>query len=103
MESEDAMKEIQHGSGKGLFWAALIGAGVGAGVALLYAPCAGKETRGWLAERGRRMKDTTLSALEQGREATRRAAREIGGVAEDTAKVVNRPLPNGPSSTILNR
>ncbi|HEX6852308.1 MAG TPA: YtxH domain-containing protein [Candidatus Polarisedimenticolaceae bacterium] len=97
------MREIQHGSGKGMFWAALIGAGVGAGVALLYAPRAGKETREWLAERGRRMKDTTLSTLEQGKDAARRAAREIGGAAEDTAKVVNRPLPNGPASTILNR
>jgi hypothetical protein len=49
------------------------------------------------------MKDNTLSALEQGKDATRRAAREIGGVAEDNAKVVNRPMPNGPASTILNR
>jgi gas vesicle protein len=97
------MNEIQHGRAKGMFWAALIGAGVGAGVALLYAPCAGRETREWLAERGRRVKDNAISALEQGKDATRRAAREIGGVAEDTAKVVNRPMPNGPASTILNR
>ena len=97
------MNEIQHGRAKGLFWAALIGAGVGAGLALLYAPRPGRETREWLAERGRRMKDNTLSALEQGKDATRRAAREIGGVAEDTAKAANRAMPNGPASTILNR
>lgn len=97
------MREIQHGSGKGLFWAALIGAGVGAGVALLYAPRPGKDTREWLADRGRRMKDTTFSAIEQGKEVTKRAAREIGGVAEDAAKNLNRPMPNGPSSGILNR
>jgi gas vesicle protein len=97
------MNEMQRGSGKGMFWAALIGAGVGAGVALLYAPCAGKETREWLADRGRRMKDTTLSALEQGKEATRRAAREIGDAAGDVAKSAQRPVPNGPASTILNR
>jgi gas vesicle protein len=58
--------------------AALVGAAVGAGVALLFAPCSGKETRGWLAERTQDIKGRTTNAFEQGKASMRRAAAELG-------------------------
>lgn len=72
------MSDVNQGNGTGILVAAALGAAVGAGVALLLAPCTGKEARGWLAHRSREIKDRTTSALEQGKEAVRRAAKEIG-------------------------
>lgn len=86
---------VAHGRGKGVVTAALVGAGVGAGVALLFAPCSGKETRGWLADRSRQLKDKTTSAFEQGKDVTRRAAREIGRVAEEAGNSVDRSASIG--------
>jgi gas vesicle protein len=63
--------------------AALVGAAVGAGVALLYAPQSGRETRNWLAQRGRALKQQAGSAIEQGRSAVRRAVSEIGTLTEN--------------------
>lgn len=79
------MSDMNQGSGKGILMAAVVGAAVGAGVALLFAPCSGKETRGWLAHRTREIKDRTTSALEQGKESIRRAAKEIGRDGERDA------------------
>ena len=53
-----------------LLVAAAIGVAAGAGAALLLAPCSGKETREWLANRSRQLK------FEVGKDATRRAAAE---------------------------
>jgi gas vesicle protein len=71
------MKEITPGNVGSLFVAAAVGAAVGAGAALLLAPCSGKETRGWLADRTRQLKNRTTNAFEVGKEATRRAAAEL--------------------------
>jgi len=65
--------------------AAVVGAAVGAGVALLFAPCSGKETRGWLVDRAQDLKGKTMNAFEQGKASMRRAANEIGKDAEDIA------------------
>lgn len=43
---------------------ALVGAALGAGVALLFAPCSGRETRGWLTRKTRDAKHQTSNALE---------------------------------------
>ena len=52
----------------GYLAAALIGAAVGAGIALLYAPCSGKETRKMLARQAKDLKDRAESAMEDAKE-----------------------------------
>jgi gas vesicle protein len=79
------MSNVNSGSGKGILMAAVVGAAVGAGVALLFAPWSGKETRGWLAERTQDLKGRTTNAFEQGKASIRRAAKELGKDAEDIA------------------
>ncbi len=95
------MSEINQGSGKGILVAAVVGAAVGAGIALLFAPCSGKETRGWLAHRTREIKDRTTSAVEHGKEAIRRAARDIGRDAERTATAHDRPAHTEAGATTI--
>jgi len=79
------MSDINQGSGMGILVAAAVGAAVGAGVALLLAPCSGKETRDWLAHRTGELKDRTTSAFEQGKESIRRTAKDIGRDADAVA------------------
>jgi hypothetical protein len=77
---EDDMKEMNRmnevmnegGSSRGIMMAAITGAALGAGVALLFAPCSGKDTRGWLADRGRQLKQKSTRMYEQGVQAVRR-------------------------------
>jgi hypothetical protein len=76
-EKEGLMNDNSQGGGNGILLAAVVGAAIGAGVALLFAPCSGKETRDWLAQRGQEMKDKTTSAFAQGKESVIRAAKEI--------------------------
>ena len=45
-----------------------IGALVGTGAALLYAPRSGKETRELLAKKGRELKDRAVDVLEEGKD-----------------------------------
>ncbi len=71
-----------NGNGKGLMVAAIVGAAVGAGAALLYAPRSGKETRRWLAKRGKAIKKQADSAIEQGKSVVRNAASQIGSLAD---------------------
>ena len=72
------MSDNNQGNGTGILVAAAVGAAVGAGVALLFAPCSGKETRDWLSHRTREIKERTASAFEQGKDSIRRAANELG-------------------------
>lgn len=72
------MSEGNQGTGNGILMAAVVGAAVGAGIALLFAPCSGAETREWLAHRTREMKDRTTNAFEQGKESIRRVAKDLG-------------------------
>ena len=62
MGSEDIMNGS--GNGKGVLVAAIVGAAVGAGVALLFAPCSGKETRGWLASQRKSMTRSNTQLVE---------------------------------------
>jgi gas vesicle protein len=58
------MNEVNPGGGPGMMvTAALVGAAVGAGMALLFAPCSGSETRRWLAHSTREIKARTTSAF----------------------------------------
>ena len=85
------MSDINQGSGKGIMVAAMVGAAVGAGVALLLAPCSGRDTRRWLAQRSRDVTDRTTSAFEHGKEALRRAAKEIGRDVEEASNALHAP------------
>jgi gas vesicle protein len=72
--------------GTGILLAAAAGAIVGAGVALLFAPCSGAETRDWLARRSQAIKAGTTSAIERGKQAIQRTANEIrSDVAQATS------------------
>ena len=85
------MSDVHESNGMSIVVAAVIGAAVGAGVALLWAPCSGRETREWLAHRTRELKDRAKSGLEHGKEAIRSAAKEIGRDSEDVASAHDRP------------
>ena len=73
--------------------AAVVGAAVGAGVALLFAPRSGKETRGWLAHRTRKLRETTMSAYAQGKDAIQRAAKEIGSDGDGDGDIARHAQP----------
>jgi gas vesicle protein len=76
------MSDNNQNNAMGILAAAVVGAAVGAGVALLLAPRSGKESRQWLAQRGKDIKDQATNALAQGKDSLLRTAREIG---RDTA------------------
>ena len=82
------MSDINQGNGTGILVAAVVGAAIGAGVALLFAPYSGRETRGWLAHRSRAIKDRVTNAVEESRDAVLRAAKEIGKDGESAAKTL---------------
>ena len=90
-ESEDGMNETQRDGGKGLVVAAAVGAAVGAGVALLFAPCSGRETRGWLARQSRDVKERTATVFARGKATARGVATEIGRDEESAASASERP------------
>lgn len=90
------MNEMNKGNGPGgtgILLAAVAGAVVGAGVALLFAPCSGAETRDWLARRSRDLKADTTSAIERGKQAIRRTATEIGHEVVEASSGLG---PSGP-------
>jgi gas vesicle protein len=75
-----------NGNGKrsgGFLMGAVVGAAVGAGIALLYAPRTGKEARNWLASSTKKLKDNTTNAFEQAKDTVRREAK---GMASDVSK-----------------
>jgi gas vesicle protein len=53
----------------GLVVCAAVGAAVGAGLALLYAPCSGRETREMLARKAELVKDRARNVVELGQQA----------------------------------
>jgi gas vesicle protein len=81
------------GMSTGIAIAVVAGAAVGAGVALLLAPCSGAEARSWLARKSRDAKDRTMNALASGKEAIQRTA-------HDAARELNSELSSrGTTST----
>jgi gas vesicle protein len=69
----------------GYLTAVTIGALVGAGIALLYAPCSGKETRKLLKRRAGQLKDKAGDVLEGAKETIQHAKEGIAN-ALDTGK-----------------
>lgn len=92
------MSETNQSGGTGIVLAALVGAAVGAGIALVFAPCSGRETRGWLAQRTRKLQETTMSAYAQGRDAIQRAAKEIGSDGDGSKTPHDRPMYGTPGT-----
>ena len=82
------MRDINPGNVTGILVAAAVGAAVGAGVALLFAPYSGRETRGWLADKSRAVKDRLTFAVEQSKDSVLRAAKEIGKDGDTAAKTL---------------
>lgn len=72
------MSDNNQSGGNGILTAVVVGAAVGAGLALLFAPCSGKETREWLSSRSREIKNKTTTAIAQGKESVIRAAKDLG-------------------------
>lgn len=93
------MSEKGLSRGMGITLAMLTGASVGAGVALLFAPCSGRETRGWLAHRTRALKETTSNVYEKGMGAIQRVATERGRDGEGVATAHDRTAHNKPPTT----
>lgn len=76
----------------------ILGALVGAGLALMYAPCSGKETRQWLAKKSKELKDNAESVYEDTKETLSREARNLVGEAKDIAKAHGMPSYSGASN-----
>ena len=88
------MAESNHGSAlPGILAAFAAGALVGAGVALLYAPRSGKETRQLLCKKTRDLRAAAEQALEDGRDLADAAKDRTGEVIEqgqETAREIGR-------------
>lgn len=61
----------------------IIGALVGAGLALMYAPCSGTDMRQWLTRKTKNFQDKTESAFEETKAKVRGEAKYIMGEAKD--------------------
>jgi gas vesicle protein len=61
------MSENVRSTTGGYLTALAIGAAIGAGIALLYAPRSGKATRGMLVDKGRELRGRARGALEDGK------------------------------------
>lgn len=66
----------------GFLLGAAVGAVVGAGVALLFAPKSGKETREWIGTKSREVKHRVGEAIDRTKEALRQEATTIAGRLE---------------------
>jgi len=81
---------IETGSGSGVRWF-LLGAAIGAGLGLLFAPQSGERTRNEIAQRGRKLRQRAQSTLEdlsdevhvRGRKIKERAAEFVDDVLEE--------------------
>ena len=76
-----------------------IGAAVGAGIALLYAPYSGGETRQLLARRSRDMKNRVTGAMEATKEAIRDQKNRVTGAMEATKEAIRDQWPS-PSTPV---
>ena len=77
----------------------VLGALVGAGVALMYAPCSGKDTRQLLSRKTRELKDKSASLFEDTKDMVRREGKNILSEAKDIANAHGMPSYTGAAST----
>lgn len=78
------MSEYGNGSG-GNMTGFVVGALVGAGLALIYAPCSGKDTRKWLAGKAKDLKSKTEDVYEDTKKTLQREAKNLVGEAKEVA------------------
>lgn len=95
------MSENNQGNGMGLIVAAVVGAAVGAGVALLFAPCSGKETREWVAKKTGELKDRAAAEFEHAKGAVLAATQNVGRDAEEIAEAHDRQAYRESAGTTL--
>jgi gas vesicle protein len=65
------VSDIDQDRGTGILVAAVVGAAIGAGVALLFAPQSGNESRKWRSRRTREIEDRVGVAFEQSKDVIR--------------------------------
>ena len=87
------------GGGGSLTGFFLLGALVGAGVALMYAPCSGKETRQLLSRKTRELKDKSASVLQDAKDMVRREGKSMLSEASDIANAHGMPSYTGAGGT----
>ena len=81
----------ENGSGNSMLTGLLVGAVVGAGLALLYAPCTGKDTREWLARKSKELKDRTEAAYDEAKATMRSEGSGLMGDLKDVARAQAAP------------
>jgi gas vesicle protein len=81
----------ENSSGNSLLTGLVVGAVVGAGLALLYAPCTGKDAREWLTRKSRKLKDQTEAAYEEAKATMRTEANALMGDLKDVARAKAAP------------
>jgi gas vesicle protein len=73
------MNESSHHTTSLFLSGVAIGAVLGAGIALLYAPQSGRDTRAYLSDKARELKDRTQHAFEKGKQVVREEAAHLAG------------------------
>jgi gas vesicle protein len=81
--------ERRSGGGVGAF---LLGAAVGAGLALLFAPQSGEETRATMRRTGRRMRRQARELADTGRDAVEEVARTGKAAAKEAREAIEQRL-----------
>ena len=66
--------DVNRGDAKSVFVAAVVGAAIGAGAALLLAPASGHQSREWLARRTRDLEDRVGVAFDRSKEVVKNGA-----------------------------
>lgn len=90
MEDDSQTREI------GMFVAgAAVGALVGAGVALLYAPHSGRRTRGKIRRRAEDLAERAEEKADHVREDARRAAEDVRRAAEESGERLSESVERG--------
>ena len=87
MRDDREVTVIESDSGGGIKWF-LLGAAVGAGLGLLFAPQSGERTRRELAARGRRLKSQAEDVVEDVTEELQNRGRKIRDTVEEFAEDV---------------
>lgn len=85
------MEEDRQTRDAGMFLAgAAVGALVGAGVALLYAPQSGRRTRGKIRRRAEDLAEQAEEKVERAREDARRTAEDVRRKAEESGERISQ-------------
>ena len=85
------MRDYENGYANmsGLIMGTIIGAAIGAGMVLLFAPRSGRETRKLIAQGARGVKEKALLALEQGKHAMRREVENVAMSQEGPTRTMH--------------